>query len=226
MRSINVLIWCLIFYLFIGCAQEKNIQSMTFSGTLEMTEYSVGAPVAGTIANVFVEEEQNVNKGQLIAQLEHFQQAKKDFERAAALVDSGGVSRQEYEHEKLAMEDQEAVSPVDGVVLIKVREPGEVVAAGAPIVVIGEYKDMWIKVFIPENLVAQVSINQKTRIKVDGIDKEINGHVSYIATEAEFTPRNIQSPEERATQTFAVKVILDENTSPIHPGVTADVNFY
>ena len=198
---------------------------MKFSGTLEMTEHSVGAPVAGRLAEIFVEEEQEVHKGQVIAVLEHFQQAKKDFERDAVLVDSGGVSREKYEHDRQAMEDQQVVSPVDGVILIKVREVGEVVEAGAPVVVIGEQDDMWIKVFIPEDLISQVAVNQKAKIQVDGLDQEFNGHVRYIATKAEFTPRNIQTPEERATQTFAVKVILDNVRVPLHPGVTADVYF-
>ena len=217
--------WVLGLIFIAGCAQNHDVFSLTFSGTLEMTEYSVGSPVPGRLARVFVDEEDDVRKGQIIAQLEHFEQAQKDYQRAEALVKSGGVSRQEYEHTKQAMDDQQAVSPVDGVVLVKVREPGEVVGAGAPIVVVGEQADTWIKVFIPEDLVSRLAAGQKARIFVDGLSRELAGHIISIATKAEFTPRNIQTPEERATQTFAVKVKVDDSTTPLRPGVTADVHF-
>ena len=225
MGSRNLAIGCLSLFFVWGCTQENGIHSMTFSGTLEMTEYSVGAPVPGRIAELLVDEEEHVQKGQVIATLEHFQQAKKDYARAEELTASGGVSQQDYEHLKQAMDDQQVVAPVDGVVLVKVREAGEVVPAGEPIVVIGKRAEMWVKVFIPEDVVSQVKAQQQARISVDGLDETITGHVSYVATKAEFTPRNIQTPEERATQTFAVKIILDQQQLPLRPGVTADVNF-
>ena len=92
-----------------------------------------------------MEEGQSVKNGQIIAYLEHYDQAKRDFARSEDLVGSGGVSKQEYEHDKQAMEDQQVVSPIDGIVLIKVRENGEAVTAGAPIVIIGDPTKLWIK---------------------------------------------------------------------------------
>ena len=68
-------------------------------------------------------------------------------------------------------------------------------------------------------------MNQKARIQVDGVDKELTGHVTFIDTQAEFTPRNVQTPEERATQTFAVKIGLENPPQALHPGVAADVYF-
>ena len=125
MRLDNLLSLGLVVWLA-GCSPRPPLSDMRFSGTVEMTEHSVGMPVPGRLAEVLVEEEQPVRQGQVIARLEHFVLAERDFERAAALVGSGGVSQQDYEHERQDMEDRMVISPVDGVVLIKVRETGEV----------------------------------------------------------------------------------------------------
>ncbi|MBN1794966.1 MAG: HlyD family secretion protein, partial [Candidatus Omnitrophica bacterium] len=99
------------------------------------------------------------------------------------------------------------------------------VAAGAPVVIMGDPTRLWVKVYIPEDLISQVTVDQQARIRVDGLDKDVPGRVRYIATSAEFTPRNIQTPEERATQTFAVKVSPDNTQISLYPGVAADVYF-
>ncbi len=221
----NRLWWILIPLALLGCSQKGGIDSLRFTGTVEMDEYSIGFPVSGRIEQVFVEEEQLVKQGEIIATLEHFEQARRDFERSQSLVGSGGVSKQEYEHDKVAMEDQRAVSPIDGIVLTKVRENGEVVAAGGPVVVMGNLKNLWVRVYVPEYLISKIFVDQKARIYVDGLDKELMGHVAFIGTNAEFTPRNIQTPEERATQTFAVKISLENPQLSLHPGVAADVYF-
>ncbi|MBN1794192.1 MAG: biotin/lipoyl-binding protein, partial [Candidatus Omnitrophica bacterium] len=131
MRKKGYVIFGFIVVLLTGCSSRKDITSLTFSGTLEIEEHSLGAPVSGRIKDILVEEGQGVKAGQPIAFLEHYEQAKRDFERSEALLDSGGVSREQYEHDRQTMDDQQILSPIDGVVLLKVRESGEVVAAGA-----------------------------------------------------------------------------------------------
>jgi len=121
------------------------------------------------------------------------------------------------------LEDQEVLSPADGVVLLKVREEGEVLSAGAAVVDIGDRSHLWVKIYVPEGLINRVRLDQPATLTVDGLKKTFKAHVSFIASKAEFTPRNIQTPEERITQTFAVKVTLDETPDDLRPGVAADV---
>ena len=121
------------------------------------------------------------------------------------------------------MEDQEVLSPVDGVVLLKVREEGEILSAGSTIVDIGDRNNFWVKIFVPEGLINRVRLDQPAALKFDGLKRTFKGHVSYIAPRAEFTPRNIQTAEERITQTFGVKVSLDEKEDYLRPGVAVDV---
>jgi len=195
-----------------------------FSGTLEFTEHGVGPRVTGRLVSMTLEEGQEVKMGERIATLERYDQAKRDYDRISDLSRAGGATRQAVEQAALTLEDQQIVSPVDGVVLTKVHEAGEVVAAGSPVAVIGDRGRIWVRIFIPEGLISRVQMGQEAKLRFDGISREFRGHVSFIAPRAEFTPRNVQTEEERVTQTFAVKIQLDEREPFIRPGVSANVS--
>ncbi|MBF0490254.1 MAG: HlyD family efflux transporter periplasmic adaptor subunit [Candidatus Omnitrophica bacterium] len=217
------LILSLVF--LVGCTQKPDVFHAKYSGTLELTEHVLGAKVAGRLTSLSVKEGDMVKASQVLATLDRYEQTKKDYERAQELLKIGGTNAQAIEYAKLAMEDQQIISPIDGIVLVKAAEVGETLSAGAGVVVIGNLQDQWIKVFLPEGLIGQVILGQKASIVFDGLNQSYEGHVSFIATKAEFTPRNVQSPEERITQVFAVKVALDKPDEHVHPGVAADVEF-
>lgn len=206
-----------------GCGERDR--QLKFSGTLEMTEHQLGPKAAGRLVSLTVEESGPVQAGQLIATLDRYEQAKKDFERLQGLFRQGGADRQQVEHARLAMEDQQIVSPVDGVVLVKVHETGESVMAGAPVVVVGDTKDRWVKVFVPAGIINRIRVNDEATLAFDGTSQTYRGRVRSISPKAEFTPRNVQTPEERVTQNFAVKIALDDVDARVHPGVDADVTF-
>jgi len=206
-----------------GCWRPGESADLKFSGTLELTEHSLGARVAGRLASLFVDEGSLVKKGQVIATLDRYEQAQKDYDRQGQLFKTGGVTEQSLEYAQLAVDDQRVVSPVDGVVLVKVHDPGEVVPAGGAVVVVGDRTDLWVRIFVPEGLINQVVMAQPARVRLDGLSEVFRGQVSFIAARAEFTPRNVQTPEERITQTFAVKVRLDNPPEYLRPGVAADV---
>ena len=217
------LILLIVIAVLIGVDHLKKAAAEQLSGTLEMTEHSVGAPVPGRLAEMLVEEGSPVKKGQRIATLDHFEQAKKDHDRLHELLKAGGADKQSVEHAFLAVRDQEIISPVDGIVMVKVREAGEVVGAGQAVAVIGDPSDRWVRVYVPEGKINRVAIGQKARLTFDGVKEPVTGAVSYIAPKAEFTPRNVQTAEERVTQTFAVKIRLEDTSVSAHPGVSADV---
>jgi len=72
-------------------------------------------------------------------------------------------------------------------------------------------------------LINRVHMDQPALVHFDGLPQSFKGRVSFIAVKAEFTPRNVQTPEERMTQTFAVKVRLQDPPAYLRPGVSADV---
>jgi HlyD family secretion protein len=208
-----------------GCAGKKDFKNMTFSGTLEMTEHVLGAKVAGRLTTLNVKEGDWVTKNQLLATLDRYEENKKDYARTGVLYQNGGITQQSLEYARLAMEDQQIISPLDGVVLVKAAEIGEIVPSGAGVVVIGDTLDQWVKIFVTEDIMHDLSLNQRATIAVDGTDKTYKGHVTFIADKAEFSPRNVQTPDERATQTFAVKIAVDDADAHLHTGVAADVKF-
>ena len=209
-----------------GCSEKKDFKQITFSGTMEMTEHILGVKAAGRLTTLNIKEGDIVKKDQLLATFDRYVQDKKDYGRLEALYHNGGANQQSLENAKLLMEDQQVISPIDGVVLVKNAETGEIIPAGGSVVVIGDPKDEWVKIFVPEDLMHHLSIDQKATVAVDGDDDvAYQGHVSFIADKAEFTPRNVQTPEERVTQTFAVKVSIDNADQYLHAGVAADVKF-
>jgi len=223
--SVRILIGVLAIVLISGCSGKKDFKDMTFSGTTEMTEHVLGVKAAGRLATLTVKEGDMVKRGQLLATFDRYEQDQKDYARDQVLFQTGGVDHQTLENAQLTLSDQEVVSPLDGIVLVKSAETGEIVPAGGGVVVIGDMTDQWVKIFVTEDLMHQLSIDQKATISVDGSNKTYNGHVSFIADKAEFTPRNVQTPDERITQTFAVKITLDDADANLHSGVAADVKF-
>jgi HlyD family secretion protein len=224
MRTFKFLILAFTLPLLFACDQWMKPKPDLFTGTLEFTEHEVGARVPGRLSSLSVDEGDEVHQGQMIATLERYEQNKKDYERLLQLSSQGGATRQSVEQAELSLQDQQIVSPVDGVVLTKVHDSGEVVGAGNAVIVVGDRKKIWVKIYVPEGVINRVKLNQPATLKFDGLTRNFKGHVSYVAPQAEFTPRNVQTEEERVTQTFAVKVVLDEVEPYLRPGVTAEVN--
>ncbi len=212
-----------LFVLVAGQGCGRGEQRQTFSGSLEMTEHLLGARVAGRIATVAVKEGDEVEPGQLLATLDRYEQTKRDHQRTLQLQKQGGFSDQAVEQAALAMEDQEIRSPIRGVVLVKTKEVGEVAGAGTPVFDVGDRGDLWVRIHISEGLINRVRMDQPAQIHFDGLPQTFEGRVCFIAVKAEFTPRNVQTPEERVTQTFAVKVRLKDPPVYLRPGVSADV---
>ncbi|RPI10671.1 MAG: HlyD family efflux transporter periplasmic adaptor subunit [Zetaproteobacteria bacterium] len=114
-------------------------------------------------------------------------------------------------------------SPQAGVVLRKHVEPGEMIAAGTPAVTIADLSDIWLKIYIPEPRLGHVRLGQAAEITTDSFRGKIYpGKITFINSEAEFTPKNVQTQEERVKLVFAVKVGVDNPNQELKPGMPAD----
>jgi HlyD family secretion protein len=119
--------------------------------------------------------------------------------------------------------DTIAVSPVDGVVLVKAADVGEVLAAGTTIVTIGDIDHPWLRAYINETDLGRVKIGAKAKITTDSYPgKEYEGRVSFIASEAEFTPKQIQTQEERVKLVYRIKIDLDNSRHELKSNMPAD----
>ena len=116
-------------------------------------------------------------------------------------------------------------APFDGVVTIRDREPGETAGAGAPVLTLMNLNDRWVRIYIREDRIGAVQVGQEASITADTYpDKQYRGTVSFISSQAEFTPRNVQTAEERVKLVYAVKVrILGDPANQLKPGMPADV---
>jgi HlyD family secretion protein len=117
------------------------------------------------------------------------------------------------------------VAPFDGVVTVRHRQPGEAVAAGAPVVTIMNPADRWVRIYVREDAIGRVSVGQSAAIRSDSDRaRTFTGRVTFIASEAEFTPRNVQTAEERVKLVYAVRVAIQgDERIMLKPGVPADV---
>jgi RND family efflux transporter MFP subunit len=115
------------------------------------------------------------------------------------------------------------LSPCDGVVQAVDLQPGDLVAPNAPVLSLLDMSHLWVRTYIPENRL-NVQKDQKVTITIDSFpDRTFAGHVTFVSPQAEFTPNNVQTPEERSKQVFRIKVALDEGLDILRAGMTADV---
>lgn len=116
------------------------------------------------------------------------------------------------------------INPVKGTVLAKYAEPNEVTAFGKPLYKIADISEMTLRVYISEKQLAAVKVGQKVTVKIDGTDemKSYAGTISWIAAQAEFTPKVIQTKEERINLVYAVKVKV-KNDGSLKIGMPAEM---
>lgn len=118
------------------------------------------------------------------------------------------------------------IAPIDGTVLSRAVEPGEVVAPGSTLLVIADLGRLTITVYVPEDRYGAINLGQTATVAVDSFpDEDFAAAVVHIADKAEFTPRNVQTTEGRKTTVFAVKLSIDNPGGKLKPGMPADVDF-
>jgi HlyD family secretion protein len=139
-----------------------------------------------------------------------------------ALVEQADAGLRQAE---AALDDAVIVAPFGGVVTIRHREPGETVAPGAPVVTVMDLEDRWVLIYVREDAIGRVSIGQPARIASDTWpDRGYEGRVTFIASQAEFTPANVQTEEERVKLVYQVKVrVTGDPERDLKVGTPADV---
>lgn len=124
---------------------------------------------------------------------------------------------------KVQLAKQTLTAPRAGLISQKLVEVGELAAPGAVLLELSDIDTVDLTVYIPESRIGQVKIGQQARVYVDAYPGQIfEGRVSFIDHQAEFTPRNVQTQEERVNLVFAVKITLDNGDHRLKPGMPAD----
>lgn len=135
-------------------------------------------------------------------------------QRAEAAVTESGA----------ALKDMQIVTPAAGVVLTRLREPGEVVMPGGAVLEMVNLDQLYLKVYVPESRIGQIRLGLPARVYVDSQpDIYYEARVSYISAKAEFTPKEVQTTDERVKLMYAVKLTLITNPGhKLTPGLPAD----
>ena len=116
------------------------------------------------------------------------------------------------------------INPINGTVLVKYTEPDEVTAFGKPLYKIADLSTMQLRVYVSETQLSEIKIGQEVTIKIDALEdmKSYNGKITWIASEAEFTPKIIQTKEERVALVYAVKIDV-ANDGSLKIGMPAEM---
>jgi len=117
-------------------------------------------------------------------------------------------------------------APVSGVIMTRNVEPGEVIMTGNAAMTIGQMDNLTITVYISENLYGQIDLNDHGSVYVDSFPGEVfSATVTRIANQAEYTPRNVQTSEDRQTTVYAIDLSVDDPDGKLKPGMPADIVF-
>jgi HlyD family secretion protein len=180
------------------------------------------------------------------------QQARRDAERMRELLTEGTITKHESEQAELAwsvakhqlqaaeaqrnlaqatldevssiLDDMTIRAPAGGVITTRTVDVGELVAAGAPLLDIVDLDRLYLKVYIPEKEIGKVRLGLNAQVYTDAFpDTPFAASVCYIASRAEFTPKEVQTPDERVKLVYAVKLYLKDNPQQqLTPGLPAD----
>ena len=124
------------------------------------------------------------------------------------------------------LREMRIVAPTDSVLEVLSVKVGDVLGPNREVATLLLPQHIWVRVFVPEPWLGHIKPGDAVKVRVDSFpDKEFQGAVEQIARAAEFTPRNVQTVEERVKQVFGVKVRLDNHDGLLRAGMTADVVF-
>lgn len=216
------------------------------SGTIEAVEVDLGTQIGGTLTETNVSEGDKIKKNELVAKFDdtilksRLTQAQAGLDAAkAAATQSADASSASPAAADAAIKQAEAgvdiaktqlgfasiYSPINGQVLSVPYVAGENPAPGSTVAVLADLDNLNVTVYVPEGDLGKIKIGRKARISVDSIDRKFTGHITHVAEEAEFTPTNIETKDQRVKQVFAVTIKVKNVNGLLKPGMPADVNF-
>jgi HlyD family secretion protein len=164
---------------------------------------------------------QKTQAGEMLNKARRWTRAE-EIAMAGARVDAARAAVEALEKK---VGDCRVVSPLSGWVLRKVFEPGEMVGPSSTIAVVSDLQRLRAVVYLPEPDVSRVRLGDRVAIRIDGSSRRFDGTVSHISQKAEFTPKNVQTRDERVKQMFAVKLLVDNPDLALKPGLPMDADF-
>jgi biotin carboxyl carrier protein len=146
-----------------------------------------------------------------------------DVNAARAAVDAAVAEVAQFDDR---ISRAEIRSPIDGVLLDRFFQPGELVMPGWPVAIVADLDQLEVSVYLPEADLGWANVGDIVQVRVDAYpERTFNGLVVFISDQAEFTPRNVQTPEERVILVYEVRILVLNLGGALKPGLPADVTF-
>lgn len=211
-------------------------KEFSYAGTVEVTKVDIPARVSSVIDKFPVKEGQGVQQGQIVVRLAcedikiAYNLAKSSYDRSWRLYQGGGMAPEAFDQVKNKKDEIElrqrwceVSSPLKGTVLTTYFEPGEMVSAGAKLLTVGNLEEVFVYFYLSHDEVARLKLGQKVKAVLPEWDnKEFSGVISFINPEAEFTPKNVQTRDERTRLVYGVKVSFENPEEILKPGMTLE----
>lgn len=220
---------------------------LSFTGAVETNQYQVGAALAGRITAVNVAEGDQVTKDQPLVELDpsamklQKQQAEQGVIAARASLtnakDDKDSTKADITAAQARLKQAEAAvkladvqlgytkitAPRTGVVVSVTANVGQNAAPGKTLLTIADPSDLFVRIYVPETKIGQVTIGQSATVTTDSLTGTFDGKVSYVASEAEFTPNNVQTAEQRVKLVYEVRVKIADSSGNLKSGMPVDV---
>jgi HlyD family secretion protein len=189
--------------------QDLHAKDVTSNRDFEAAEAQVKVAEAGV-----AEAAERLKLVQEGPRVETIRQARARVEQARAAVALAATQ----------LDNTRLVSPLSGTVLSHNIEVGEYVAPGTPVVTVADTRHIWVRAYLNQPDLGRVRHGQKVVVRTDSFPgRDFTGTVGFIASEAEFTPKTVQTPKERVKLVFRLKVDIDNPKDELKPGMPADV---
>ncbi len=241
-----VLLLALGLILWWALARGNGDEQRVASGSVEATEYQVAAAIGGRISAVLVEEGAQVKKDQVLVRLDpaaldlQVTQAREGVNAANAALRQArndGTSAEVAEARARVQQAQASVdlakvqqgyatitAPHAGTVTVVSTNAGQNAAPGRSLLTITDTGDVYARVFVPEPQLGSVTVGSAATITGDGVP-QADGTVTFVSSQAEFTPNNVQTQDQRTKLVYQVRVKITDTSGAFKPGFPVDVRF-
>ena len=207
-----------------------------YAGTVEATEVDIPARVSSVIAAFPAREGAAVKKAETLVVLAcedikiDAENAESEYRRSLTLKANGSIGQESFEKSKYRRDNAalkagwcNISSPINGTVLDTYYEPGEMVAPGARLLTVADLGEMWAYIYLPQPMIAKITLNMPVKALMPEVPgKTIEGKITHINDEADFTPKNVQTRKERTRLVYGVKITFKNAENILKPGMTIE----
>lgn len=242
-KKVSLVLPLIFTFTLVACSNRTSADKNMYSGTVESESFNVSTEVGGKISDITISEGSLVKAGEKVAQIDtkFYELQKVQAEGALKIAKAkqsevpGSARDTLKDQAQGAVEQAQAAvdlaqlqidkasinTAAEGVVTEVFVHKGELVSSGMNIAKLTDNKNKYVKIYIEESKRNKVKVGNSLDIKVN--DRTEKGKVIYVSSESEFTPKNVETRDEKEKTLFGVKIKLEDNSQAV-PGMMVDVN--